>query len=211
VLTKLKQRIQQLMIGQARLAYSVGLTPNQVSLIGILAAIVSAYLYWNSKSDDAFLVAAALLLLTSGFFDALDGVLARTYGQVTLFGGFLDSLLDRYADALVLTGIILGWLTTDSPLWLLAGLAALVGSLLVSYSRAKAEAAGIKMETVGLAERAERIIILVLASFLTPLWRDALRWSVSLLAVLTNLTALQRTVYFRKAAQKKEASATPIV
>jgi len=211
VLTKLKQRIQQLMIGQARLAYSVGLTPNQVSLIGISAAIVSAYLYWNSKSDDASLVAAALLLLTSGFFDALDGVLARVHGQVTLFGGFLDSLLDRYADALVLTGIILGWLTTDSPLWLLAGLAALVGSLMVSYSRAKAEAAGIKMETVGLAERAERIIILVLASFLTLLWRDALRWSMPLLAVLTNLTALQRTIYFRKAAQKKEASATPIV
>jgi len=211
VLTKLKQRIQQLMIGQARLAYSVGLTPNQVSLIGISAAIVSAYLYWNSKSDDAFLVAAALLLLTSGFFDALDGVLARVYGQVTLFGGFLDSLLDRYADALVLTGIILGWLTMDSPLWLLAGLAALVGSLIVSYSRAKAEAAGIKMETVGLAERAERIIILVLASFLTLLWRDALRWSVCLLAALTNLTALQRTIYFRKAAHKKETSATPIV
>jgi len=211
VLTKLKQRIQQLMISQARLAYSVGLTPNQVSLIGISAAIVSAYLYRNSKSDDAFLVAAALLLLTSGFFDALDGVIARAYGQVTLFGGFLDSLLDRYADALVLIGIILGWLTTDSPLWLLAGLAALVGSLIVSYSRAKAEAAGIKMETVGLAERAERIIILVLASLLTLLWRDALRWSVCLLAALTNLTALQRTIYFRKAAHKKEASATPIV
>jgi len=211
VLTKLKQQIQQLMIGQVKLAHSVGLTPNQVSIIGILAALLSAYSYWNSKSDDAFLLAAALLLLASGFFDALDGVLARVYGQVTLLGGFLDSLLDRYADALVLIGIILGWLTTDSPLWLLAGLIALVGSLTVSYARAKAEAAGIKMETVGLAERAERIIILVLASFLTLLWRDALRWSVCLLAFLTNFTALQRTVYFRKAAQKKEASATPIV
>ena len=211
MLTKLKQRVQQLMISQARLAHSTGLTPNQVSLIGILAALLSAYLYWNSKSDDAFLLAAALSLLASGFFDALDGVLARVYGQVTLFGGFLDSILDRYADALVLIGIILGWLATDSPLWLLVGLTALVGSLMVSYARARAEAAGIKMETVGLAERAERIIILAFASFLTLVWRDALRWSVCLLAFLTNLTALQRVVYFRKAAQKRGASATPIV
>jgi archaetidylinositol phosphate synthase len=152
-----------------------------------------------------------MLLLISGFFDALDGVLARVYGKVTLFGGFLDSLLDRYADSLVLTGIILGWLAEDSSLWLLGGLGAVLGSLLVSYSRARAEAAGVKMETVGLAERAERIIIIVLASFLTLFWRDALRWSIVLLAVLTNLTVVQRIIYFKKASRKKEASTTPVI
>lgn len=211
MLTKLKERIEQLMIGEARLAHSIGLTPNQVSLIGVAAALSSAYLYWNSESDTAPLIAAALLLLISGFFDALDGVLARAYGQVTIFGGFFDSLLDRYADALVLIGITLSWLATDPPLWLFAGLGALMGSLLVSYSRARAEAAGIKMETVGLAERAERIIILALASFVSLFWRDALRWSVVILAVLTNLTVLHRAIYFRKASQKKEASATPVI
>ena len=211
MLTKLKERIQQLMVGEARLAHIVGLTPNRVSLIGVLAALFSAYFYWNSSSNDAFLIAAALLLLASGFLDALDGVLARSYDQVTQFGGFLDSLLDRYADTLVLVGIIGGWLAADSPPWLLAGLAALTGSLLVSYSRAKAEGAGVKMETVGLAERAERIIILVLASFLSLLWRDALRWSVVLLAVLTNFTVLQRANHFRKTSQKKKPSATPVV
>ena len=79
-------------------------------------------------------------MLTSGLFDALDGAIARTYGEVTKFGGFFDSLLDRYADAVVLCGIMLGGLTE-----LYWGLAALIGSLLVSYSRARAEAAGIKM------------------------------------------------------------------
>jgi len=211
VLTKLKERIQQLMVGEARLAHTIGLTPNQVSLTGALAALLSACLYWNSSINDAFLVSAALLLLASGFLDALDGVLARVYGQVTQFGGFLDSLLDRYADALVLVGITVGWLATDSPLWLLAGLAAVTGSLLVSYSRARAEAAGVRMEGVGLAERAERIIILVFASLLNLLWRDALRWSVVLLAVLTNLTVLQRAVHVRKASQTRDASATPVV
>lgn len=211
MLTRLKERIQQLILGEARLAHNFGLTPNQISLLGMLAALLSAYLYWSSRSNDAVLVGAAASLLISGFLDALDGVLARAYGKVTLFGGFLDSLLDRYADSLVLTGIILGWLAVDSPLWLLGGLGAVLGSLLVSYSRARAEAAGVRMETVGLAERAERIIIIVFASFLTLFWRDALRWSIVLLAVLTNLTVLQRIMYFKKASRKKEASTTPVI
>jgi len=209
LLTRLKERIQLLMVGEARLAHSIGLTPNQISLLGVLSALFSAYLYWSSQFEVALLTVAALFLLISGFLDALDGVLARLYGEVTVFGGFLDSLLDRYADAFVLVGIILGWLTTE-PLWLFCGLAALMGSLLVSYSRARAEAAGIKMETVGIAERAERIIILVVASLLSMVWTDALRWSMVLLAVLTNLTVLQRVNYFKKASKKKEF-ATPIV
>jgi len=197
------------MVGEARLAHSVGLTPNQVSALGVLTALLSAYLYWNSQFDLALLTAAALFLLISGFCDALDGVLARLYGEVTVFGGFLDSLLDRYADAFVLIGVVLGWLTTE-PFWLFSGLAALMGSLLVSYSRARAEAAGVKIETVGLAERAERIIILAVASFISLLWSDALRWSVLLLAVLTNFTVMQRVIYFRKTSKKKETT-TPIV
>ena len=210
MLTKLKERIQLLMVGEARLAHSIGLTPNQVSLLGLLSALFSAYLYWSSQFDVALLTVAALFLLISGFLDALDGVLARLYGEVTVFGGFLDSLLDRYADAFVFLGIIIGWLVKDS-VWVFWGFAALVGSLLVSYCRARAEAAGIKMETVGIAERAERIIILIVATLLSIVWTDALKWTMLLLAVLTNLTVLQRVVYFRKASKKKEGATTPIV
>jgi len=211
LLTKLKERIQLLMVGEARLAHSIGLTPNHVSVLGVLSALFSAYLYWSSQFEVALLTVAAMFLLISGFLDALDGVLARLYGEVTVFGGFLDSLLDRYADAFVFLGIILGWLITNpNPVWMFWGLAALVGSLLVSYSRARAEAAGTKMESVGIAERAERIIILVVATLLSIVWADALRWSMLLLAVLTNLTVLQRVIYFKKASKKKEL-ATPIV
>jgi archaetidylinositol phosphate synthase len=211
LLTKLKERLQYLLVGAAKVAHDAGLTPNQVSQLGFIAAIVSAGLYWSSQFYNILLVGAAVLLLTSGFLDVVDGALARAYGQTTLLGGFLDSLLDRYADSFVLIGVIMGWLATDSEPWLFVGFAALMGSLLVSYTRARAEAAGVRMETVGLAERAERIIIVVAASFLTLLWRDALRWSVLLLALLTNLTVLQRAIYFRKASHKKEASATPVV
>jgi archaetidylinositol phosphate synthase len=187
------------------LAHTVGLTPNQVSAFGIVFAVLAGIVYWQWRLQLLNLVAAALFLLISGFFDVLDGVLARLYEQVTVFGGFLDSLLDRYADAIIFVGIILGGLS--DPFW---GLLALTGSLLVSYSRARAEAAGVKMETIGLAERAERIIILVLASFLALAWREALQWSMIVLAVLTNLTVFQRATYFRRELKKKRAS-TPIV
>lgn len=211
MLTKLKERIQKLMITEARIAHAIGLTPNQISLLGVLAALASAYCYLSSQFNDSILIVAALLLLVSGFLDALDGVLARAFRGTTLFGGFLDSLLDRYSDAIILVSIILGRLIADSQLWGLVGFAAVIGSLLVSYSRARAEAAGVKMETVGLAERAERIIIIAAASFLNLLWAEALRWSVLLLAILTNLTVIQRAVYFWKASRKKEASTTPVV
>ena len=211
MLTKLKERIQKLMITEARIAHSIGLTPNQISLLGVLAALASAYCYLSSQFNDSILIVAALLLLVSGFLDALDGVLARAFRGTTLFGGFLDSLLDRYSDAIILVSIILGRLIADSQLWGMVGFAAVIGSLLVSYSRARAEAAGVKMETVGLAERAERIIIIAAASFLNLLWAEALRWSVLLLAILTNLTVIQRAVYFWKASRKKEASTTPVV
>jgi archaetidylinositol phosphate synthase len=196
LLTKLKQKSQSQLTSIAASIHNLGLTPNHVSIIGIIFAVLSALTYWQWKFHPFFLIFASLLMLASGFLDALDGTMARLYGETTKFGGFLDSLLDRYADALVLCGIILGGLT--EVYW---GLAALLGSLLVSYSRARAEAAGVKMESVGLAERAERIIILALASFLAFIWIDALNWGILLLVILTNLTVIQRTIYFYKASQ----------
>jgi archaetidylinositol phosphate synthase len=198
LLTKLKEKVELWLVGEAKLAHSLGLTPNKVSAIGIFFAVLSAVSYWQWKRQPALPILAPLFLLASAFCDALDGVLARRFGEVTAFGGFLDSLLDRYTDALIYAGIILGGLSDVH--W---GLLALVGSLLVSYCRARAEAVGVRMETVGLMERAERIIILVIASFFTLAWEEALRWGIILLAVLTNLTVLQRVIYFRKISQKE--------
>ena len=196
MLTKLKQRAQSWLTSEAALLHRLGLTPNHVSILGLVLALLSAVTYWQWQLHPLLLILAPLLMLASGLLDALDGAIARIYGEATKFGGFFDSLLDRYADAVILCGIILGGLTEMS--W---GLAALMGSLLVSYARARAEAAGVKMESVGLAERAERIVIIALASFISYVWLDALNWSILLLAILTNLTVVQRAIYFRKAAQ----------
>jgi archaetidylinositol phosphate synthase len=192
MLTKFKKKVQQMLATEAKTAHYVGLTPNSMSMIGIALAFLSALAYAEWQKGPVFLLIATVLLLLSGFCDALDGVLARLYQQTTAFGGFLDSLGDRYADAVVYMGIIVGGLCD-----ILCGLVALAGSLMVSYSRARAEAAGIKMESIGLAERAERMIILAIASLVAFFWQPqtVINAAIILIAVLSNLTVLQRSAY----------------
>ncbi len=195
MLTKLKKRVQAMLTTEAKAAHKIGLTPNRVSATGIVLAFLSALAYTAWQTNTFYLLLATVLLLLSGFCDALDGMLARLYHETTPFGGFLDSLLDRYADAVVYVGIIIGGLC--DPLW---GLTALIGSLLVSYTRARAEATGIKMESIGLAERAERMIILAIASITAAFWqpKTVMNAGIILLAVLSNLTVLQRSLHVYK-------------
>ena len=188
-----------MLTSEAKAAHKIGLTPNAVSLIGLTLALFSAAAYAITQNQSLWILLATILLLASGFCDALDGILARNYQQESVFGGFFDSLLDRYADAAVYAGVIIGGLC--DPLW---GLAALAGSMLVSYSRARAEAAEINMESVGVAERAERILILAAASVAAIFWLPALNIGIVLLAVLSNLTVLQRGLYVYKSLKKKE-------
>jgi archaetidylinositol phosphate synthase len=199
MLTRLKERVQLLLAAEARLLHDMGFSPNQLSGIGILFAFLAGCCYLAWQYNSLFLTAASIFFLLSGFFDALDGVVARIYGKTTVFGGFLDSLLDRYADSFVIISIIASGLC--DPFW---GSAALAGSLLVSYVRARAEAAGAKMEAVGLAERAERIIILTSASVISFFYNEALGWGIIILAALTNLTVLQRMLHFYNASKQKE-------
>lgn len=198
MLTKLKKQVQTALTSTANSFHNLGLTPNHVSILGISFSILAGVIYSQWQINRAFLILAPVLMLVSGLFDALDGVIARVHGKATIFGAFFDSMLDRYADAIVLCGIIAGGLTNLT--W---GLAALVGSMMVSYARARAEAAGVKMESVGLAERAERIVLVGFASFVSYFWIDALNWSILILAIITNFTVLQRANYFCKATKIK--------
>jgi archaetidylinositol phosphate synthase len=203
VLTELKKKVQDALSAEARTAHKLGLTPNIISLAGITLSVLAAISYSFGKSEPLLLIVAVALLLLSGFCDILDGVLARTYQQATTFGGFFDSLLDRYADAIIYSAIMVGGLCDLA--W---GLAALTGSILVSYSRARAEAAGIKMESVGIAERAERMLILAAASFAAFFWLPSLNWGIIVLAVLSNFTVLQRGLHAYRWLKKEKIPKT---
>lgn len=190
MLTRFKKQVQSLLTKEAELLHQFGLTPNKISGIAVLFGILAGFLYWESQNTRIFLIFASIFYLISGFFDALDGIVARLYGETTAFGGYLDSLLDRYVDAIILVAIMSAGLCN-----LFLGSVALVGSLLVSYSRSRAEAAGIKMETIGFAERAERTIILIIGSLIATIHSDALNVSVAILGILTNLTVIQRVLH----------------
>lgn len=193
MLTRLKAEFQAWINGVAEFAYKIGLSPNTVSIIGIIFAVASALLYSVWRVNTVLVPVAGVLLLLSGFCDSLDGVLAQKWGKITAFGAFLDSTLDRYSDALVICGIIVGGLCD-----LVWGLAALIGSFLVSYTRARGEASGIKMITVGIAERAERVIILVAVSFLFIVDAAVVNYGVIIVAILANLTVLQRVLHVKR-------------
>ena len=193
---------------EAKIAHRIGLTPNAISVIGFFLAVASgaAFALAGFQMPWLFLV-ATIFLLASGFCDALDGIVARTFEQTTVFGGFFDSVLDRYADVIVFSGVIIASLSIPdlNYSWTLTvGLAALSGSVLVSYTRARAEAAGLKMESVGLAERAERMLILAAGGIVAYFYEPVLLYGVALIAILANLTVIQRMVYVYKKLKKEK-------
>ena len=184
---------------EANIAHKIGLTPNSISVIGFILALASAVAYALYPNQPSwFLLLATFFLLASGFCDTLDGIVARIFGQTSVFGGFLDSVLDRYADAAVYAGIIIAGLSNPAlgVFWgPVMGLAALSGSILVSYTRARAEATGLKMESVGFAERAERMLILAVISIIGYFWLPAVGYGIVVLAFLANLTVVQRMIH----------------
>ena len=175
----------------------MGLTPNTLTVIGFITSSLAAVAYMNVKSNKVYLIAASILILLSGFIDTLDGILARHTGKESIFGGFFDSVVDRFSDAVVLMAIIVSGLCNVG--W---GLAAMVGSLMVSYSRARAEASGVKMISVGFAERAERMLLLVVVTLGAYFNFVLLRWGIILLAILTHFTVLQRGRHFYEETEK---------
>jgi archaetidylinositol phosphate synthase len=196
VSSRLKKRFEGVVLAGVKPFADAGVTPNTVTIIGLIVSLVSAWCYYSWTYSSLLLPVAAMLILLSGLFDAVDGIIARTKGKVTVFGGFLDSVSDRYADAMVLAGITLGGLCNP-----IAGFAALIGSLMVSYTRSRAEAAGVNMAGVGLAERAERMLILAAVTFIAVLWIDALNYGIILLAILSHATVIQRTIHFKRNAK----------
>lgn len=189
MLVRLRRLVEKWLGRAARSLLEVGLTANKATVVSLILAVLSAFLFYFSRENWPLMAAASLTLLASGFFDALDGVIARISGGGTRLGSLLDSVLDRYGDGLVIGAITLsysGLQLFGVPVFLW-GFAALFGSLLVSYVRAKGESLGFSLAGVGLAERPERILMLAVSGFLG-------RPDMGLLVVAftANFTALHR-------------------
>jgi CDP-diacylglycerol--glycerol-3-phosphate 3-phosphatidyltransferase len=163
-----------------------GITPNAVTILGFVFNVVTAAVLATDH-----LSAGAVLLLLSGSFDMLDGALARVTSQQSAFGAFLDSLLDRYSEAAILLALVFVFTVKGNTPAVLLVYAVAVGSILISYARARAEGLGVECK-VGIAPRPERVIILGLGLLFNGTTTIA---ALLVLAVLTHATAIQRLIH----------------
>ncbi|MFP4001664.1 MAG: CDP-alcohol phosphatidyltransferase family protein [Thermoplasmata archaeon] len=137
-----------------------GLSPDLISWIALIFAFLAGVLFFLSREPFYVLIAGIFVLLNS-LFDALDGKIAKLTGKASKRGDFLDHTLDRYADVFILSGIALGPLSRTS-----IGLFAIIGVLLTSYMGTQADAVGVSRDYGGMAGRAERLVLLIMFSFL---------------------------------------------
>ena len=180
----------------AGLVNRTGISPNGVTFIGfLLMAGVGLVL------SQGYLQLAGVLLVVAAFFDAIDGTMARMQNRVTRFGGFFDSTLDRYAEAAIFLGILIYYMGRGASTEVILAYATIIGSLMVSYTRARGEGLGISIRG-GLLSRLERMVILVIFLLL-----NQLTIALWILAPLTNFTAIQRIWLMWRATQEEDAQA----
>ena len=189
MISRRKDKLGKLFQPFAKLLEKMHLSPNSVTVIGFLVSLLII-----PSTILLQYVLAGVVIIVTGFFDALDGALARLTNRVTVWGGFLDSVLDRYSDAIIMLAIIYAGLC--SIVW---GFVALVGSLLVSYSRARVEAFGVKRYVVGFAERPVRLLLIALSFLLENWYPRIINYAVIALAILTHLTVLERSILAKDA------------
>jgi len=177
--------VRERMLFIGRFLGGLGLTPNMLTVIGLVlnTAVAAVIAFWDIRIGGVFLLVASA-------FDMLDGSVARATGKTSKFGGFLDSTLDRYSESIVYLGVLIYILdTSDAKTGAILTLLATTGALLISYSRARAEAAGYHA-SVGLVARPERVILLALCLII-----DQPMWALWALAILTHITAVTRILH----------------
>src|SRR5262245_13696471 len=160
VLGRYKSEVARVADPIARGMVGLRLRPNQLSCLGLVGSMFAAAAFAMDQRR-----VGALFLAIAGVLDILDGALARASGQVSPFGAFLDSVLDRYSDLLVLAGLVFLFARLGRPEAVIAVLLALIGTVMVSYTRARAESIEVECR-VGLMERGERMLVLILGALL---------------------------------------------
>jgi CDP-diacylglycerol--glycerol-3-phosphate 3-phosphatidyltransferase len=171
------------------------ITPNHLTAAGVSLCLVAAVLvYFEDHGELLFFWLGAALFIVGSVLDILDGALARATDKGTPFGAFIDSTTDRIGEAAMLTAIGLVFMRDRHELALAATFAAVSGSFLVSYTRARAEALGLRGD-VGLSSRAERVVIISAGLILAP-W-GVLPWAIYVLTASAWITVLQRVLSVR--------------
>jgi CDP-diacylglycerol--glycerol-3-phosphate 3-phosphatidyltransferase len=187
-------------VGLARTRVS----PNALTTGGVLlCAAASVLVYFEYRDEYLFYWLGATLFVVGSLLDILDGALARAGGKTTPFGAFIDSTTDRVSEGFMLGAIALILARHGNETALAFTFAALAGSFLVSYTRARAEALGLRGD-VGIGSRAERVVVITAGLVLAP-W-GALQWAIYLLTATAWITVLQRVLHVRTQLKRKEQS-----
>lgn len=166
--------------------------PNHLTMAGFLMSIVVAYLFAEGRFK-----AAGAMLVVAGLFDMVDGMVARKLKAETPFGAFFDSVMDRYSDLIMYLGLIIYYGRSERIHYVVLVGVVMMGSVLTSYARARAESLIPKCK-VGFLERPERIVLLIIGSFY---YMDPVMWVI---AVLSNWTVVHRILYTRAVMQGKK-------
>jgi CDP-diacylglycerol--glycerol-3-phosphate 3-phosphatidyltransferase len=186
------KRLAETLIGPLARA---GVTANHMTIAGFFAAIPVAALIATD-----YLVVGGILLLIASAFDTLDGAVARVRNEVTEFGAFLDSTLDRYVEVAYFGALIWLFLERDDAAGVILSFVVLSGSIMVSYTRARAEGLGLYGK-VGVLQRPERLILLGIALIFSGWMLLPVLWAM---AVVTNFTVLQRILHVRSQTRKRQ-------
>ena len=172
------------------------LTPDMLTLVGVALCLAGAVLVgFESRNEFLFFWLGGALFVVGSVADILDGALARAAGKGTVFGAFIDSTFDRVGEAAILATIGLSFMHDSNEVALMAAFAAVIGSFLVSYTRARAEALGLRGD-VGFGSRVERVVLIAVGLFLAP-W-GWLQWPIYVLAALALITVAQRILFVRR-------------
>ena len=210
---RIQQRARSLVTLIIKPLSGLGITPNMLTVIGLLLSGLTAIVI-----AQGFIFLGGWLVLFAGIFDMFDGAMARVRNAATTFGAFLDSTLDRYSEGIILFGLLYYalqhpglqdslWPMQHEQTWMIAFVyIALLGSLMVSYTKARAEGLGLECKT-GLLARPERVILLAIG-----LITHTGIWALALLAVFSNVTALERIFSIwratRQSVGKRELAST---
>jgi len=177
----------------AGLISRLGIAPNLLTLLGLMANAAVGLVIVRGQ-----LPLAGVLAILASLFDAFDGALARASGQTSPFGAFLDSTLDRFSEAVIYLGLLLYYAQHGRRTEVVLVYVTIIGSLMVSYAQARAEGLGLQCQ-VGLLTRAERICLLIVG-----LIAGIMSWVLWVLAVLTNVTVVQRVVHVWRLTQRMQ-------